>query len=74
MDYLASIYASNGTIPPNILQQQSAANSFAQSSAAGDIMNAILTAAMAAANPPTPAMDPFTASTLLSEYQPSWIY
>ncbi|VDL19729.1 unnamed protein product [Hymenolepis diminuta] len=66
MDYLASIYASNGTIPPNMLQQQSAANSFAQSSAAGDIMNAILTAAMAAANPSTPTMDPFTASTLLT--------
>ncbi|VDN96074.1 unnamed protein product [Rodentolepis nana] len=66
MDYLASIYASNGTLPPSMLQQQSAANSMTQNSATGDIMNAILTAAMAAASPSAPTMDPFTASTLLT--------
>ncbi|KAM7540208.1 hypothetical protein Aperf_G00000039834 [Anoplocephala perfoliata] len=60
LDYLASVYASNGTIPPNMLRQQPAVSTMAQNSA-GDIMNALITAAASATS-----MDPLTASTLLS--------
>nr|CDS16525.1 bromodomain adjacent to zinc finger domain [Echinococcus granulosus] len=71
LDYLASVFASNGTIPPTPLPQHSAASNLTPST--GDIMNALIAAAAAAAAATTTSsaaspssMDPFTASTLLS--------
>lgn len=70
LDYLASVFASNGTIPPTFLPQHSAASNFTPTT--GDIMNALIAAAAAAAaatatnNAVSPStMDPFAASTLL---------
>ncbi|VDM31191.1 unnamed protein product [Hydatigera taeniaeformis] len=71
LDYLTSVFASNGTIPPTFPPQHSAAGNFTPTT--GDIMNALIAAAAAAAaatatsNAASPsAMDPFAASTLLS--------
>ncbi len=57
LDYLASAYASNGTIPQAILHAGAANASNAQNSA--EFMNALLMAASSGG-----AMDPLTASTL----------